>query len=71
MQNSIAPRVRKALSQLFINLAAGWLGVVFIIPGITQLNNFADFLWLTRNILFGMLALLVAIVLADKEHYES
>jgi len=66
VKSSIAQKARNALSQLFINLAAGWFGVVFIIPGITQLNSFADFLWLTRNILFGILSLLIAIIITKE-----
>lgn len=70
MKGSFVSKMRNVSSQLFINLAAGWFGIVFIIPGITQLNNLTDYLWLTRNILFGMLALLVAIILSDKQNYE-
>jgi len=55
------------LSQLFTNLAAGWFGVVLIIPGVTKLGNFEDFLWLTKNLLLGILSLLVAMILSQKE----
>lgn len=55
------------LSQLFTNLAAGWFGVVLIAPGITKLDKFDDILWLTKNLLFGILSLVVAIRLAEKE----
>ena len=54
------------LSQLFTNLAAGWLGVVLIIPGVTKLDNFDDFFWLTKNLLFGILSLLIAMILSQK-----
>jgi len=54
------------LSQLFANLAAGWFGVVLIIPGITKLETFSDFLWLTKNVLLGILSLLVAMILSQK-----
>jgi len=54
------------LSQLFTNLAAGWFGVVLIIPGITKLETFDDFLWLTKNLLLGILSLLVAIILSER-----
>ena len=55
-----------ALSQLFINLSAGWFGIVFIIPGVTKLDTFDDFLWLTKNVLLGILALLVAMIVLEK-----
>lgn len=54
------------LSQLFTNLAAGWLGVVFIIPGITRFENFGDFMWLLKNLFFGILSLLIAMRLHKK-----
>ena len=54
------------LSQLFTNLAAGWLSVVLIIPGITKLETFSDFLWLTKNLLLGILSLLIAMILSEK-----
>ena len=54
------------LSQLFTNLAAGWFGVVLIIPGVTKLETLDDFLWLTKNILLGILSLLVAMILSGK-----
>jgi len=55
------------LSQLFINLAAGWFGVVLIIPGVTKLDSFNDFFWLTKNLIFGILSLLIAMILSEKE----
>ena len=47
-------------SGLFTNLPAGWFGVVFIIPGITHLASLNDWLWLTKNLLFGIVALNIA-----------
>ena len=38
------------LSQLFTNLAAGWFGVVLIIPGVTKLETLDDFLWCQTRI---------------------
>lgn len=57
----------EVLSQLFTNLAAGWLGVVFIIPGITRLENLGDFMWLLKNLFFGILSLLIAIRLSRRK----
>ena len=53
------------LSQLFVNLSAGWFGVLLIVPGVTRLGSIEDFSWLIRNLLFGILALLVSIRLKE------
>lgn len=66
MKDLFTPTRLAILSQLFTNLAAGWLGVVLIIPGVTKLETFGDFLWLTKNLLLGILSLLVAMILSGK-----
>ena len=66
MRGLFTPTRLNILSQLFANLAAGWFGVVLIIPGITKLETFSDFLWLTKNVLLGILSLLVAMILSQK-----
>lgn len=66
MRRLFAPDVLSIFSQLFINLSAGWFGVVLIIPGITSLNSLSDILWLFKNLLFGILAVWVAIILHRK-----
>ena len=67
MKNLFSPSRLDVLSQMFTNLAAGWLGVVLIIPGVTKLETFEDFLWLTKNLLFSILSLLIAMILSEKE----
>ncbi len=64
MQSWFTKERLNILSQLFTNLAAGWFGVILIIPGVTKLDAFSDFLWLFRNLLFGILALSVAMILS-------
>lgn len=54
------------ISQVFANLAAGWYGVVLIIPGVSNLASLGDWVWLTKNLLFGTLALSTAIIFAEK-----
>lgn len=66
MKRLFAPDILNVFSQLFINLAAGWFGVVLIIPGIARLTDIADILWLIKNLSFGILALWVAIILHRK-----
>jgi len=67
VKNLFSPSRLDVLSQMFTNLAAGWLGVVLIIPGVTKLETFEDFLWLTKNLLFSILSLLIAMILSEKE----
>lgn len=59
------------LSQLLVNLSAGWFGVVLIIPGITKLQTFNDWLWLTKNLLFGIVALWFAIILSEQRRRRT
>lgn len=66
MKKLFTPDILNIFSQLFINLAAGWFGVVLIIPGITKLDSLDDILWLLRNLLFGILAVWVSIILNRK-----
>lgn len=67
LKSFFTPTRRSILSQLFTNLAAGWFGVVLIIPGVTQLAMLEDWFWLTKNVLFGILALIIAEVLLKEE----
>ena len=67
MQSWFTKKRLDILSQLFTNLAAGWFGVILIIPGITKLDTLADFWWLFRNLLFGILALSVAMILSREK----
>ena len=66
MRDLFTPARLNIFSQLFTNLAAGWFGVVLIIPGITKLETFSDFLWSTKNLLLGILSLMVAMILSEK-----
>lgn len=66
MKNLFTSTRLDVLSQLFTNLSAGWFGIVLIIPGVTKLDNFDDFFWLTKNLLFGILSLLIAMILSQK-----
>ncbi len=67
LKKLFSPLRRNILSQLFVNLAAGWFGVVLIVPGVTQLKSFDDFIWLTKNVLFGILALIIAEILIKEK----
>ncbi|MBI5356437.1 hypothetical protein HZB78_02390 [Candidatus Collierbacteria bacterium] len=55
----------KVLSGLFINLGAGWFGVVFIAPGIVGQSLLFSSIVLTKNILLGTLCLVIAKKMED------
>lgn len=48
------------LSDLFINLSAGWFGAVIIVPNFAGLNRSLNFLVLTVDVIFGMFFLVLA-----------
>lgn len=66
MKEFFTPIRFSILSQLFVNLSAGWFGVVLIIPGVARLDRLGDIAWLTKNVLLGILALVVSLKLAEK-----
>lgn len=66
MKRLVTPTNLQVFSQVFSNLAAGWFGVVVILPGITRLASLNDIFWLIKNILFGIVALWLALILAKK-----
>ncbi|KKU29373.1 MAG: hypothetical protein UX80_C0002G0009 [Candidatus Amesbacteria bacterium GW2011_GWA2_47_11b] len=49
------------LSDLFVNLAAGWFGAVFIVSNFFQLGLPANWLVLTIDIVLGILSLVLAL----------
>lgn len=48
------------LSDLFINLAAGWLGVVLIVPITSKKSRKIKLVVLTTNMLFAIFSLVAA-----------
>lgn len=50
----------KVLSALFVNLSAGWYGVVFITPELIELSNEAIWIVLIRDLFLGTLFLIEA-----------
>lgn len=48
------------LSELFVNLAAGWFAAAFIIPITSKKPKNLNFWLLTINILFGIVCLVLA-----------
>ena len=52
-------------SQLFVNLAAGWFGLVLITPQITGLDSYL----LIKSILNGIVSLILAVMLKELNEY--
>lgn len=48
------------LSDLFVNLSAGWFGAVFVVSTKSRLQSRHDVGLLITNLLFAILALLIA-----------
>jgi hypothetical protein len=51
------------ISDLFINLSAGWFGAAFILPAVSENLLTIDFRLLTADIILGILSLILAKVL--------
>lgn len=61
--NNVDPTVFSIASELFINLAAGWLGVVIIVPNFSGERGVRKWLVLTTDIVFAIVCLTLAFVL--------
>lgn len=56
----IDPALKNIVSDLFVNLSAGWFGAAFITPNFSQAKRSNKFLLLTVNITLGIFCLVVA-----------
>lgn len=56
------PVLLSVISDLFVNLAAGWLGTAFIVPLTSKRPKFKWWV-LCVHLIFGMLSLLIAYIL--------
>lgn len=54
------------ISELFVNLAAGWFGVVFIQPYVDSIHTSQDILWLLFKVLSGIMSLFTAKFFREK-----
>lgn len=50
----------RVISGICGNIAAGWFGVILIVPGFSWPESFADWVILTRVIAFGIVFVLLA-----------
>ena len=51
----------EAIADLLINLAAGWFGVVVIVPNFGGLDDTRSFLLLTEDLVAGIVSLILAV----------
>jgi len=65
VEKLLTPAWIRALAGLFINLSAGWFSVVLIGPQISVPTTLSEFWFLTVNIIFGILSLLIAVKLEE------
>ena len=63
---SINPAWSSVVSDLFVNLSAGWFGAVLIVPNFFGLNPPFNSLVLTGDILAGIFSLLIAFKLKKR-----
>lgn len=60
MKFKIEPALLVILSELLVDLAAGWFGAVFIVPNFTKIRSPFNLAILTGGILAGILSLAIA-----------
>ncbi len=65
MESLLSRPWTRALSGLFANLSAGWLGLVLIGPQVAKPKTIAEFWFLTVNFIFGILSLLIVVKLEE------
>lgn len=51
------PAWSSIISELFIDLAAGWFGAVFIVPNFSEKRGLEKIIVLTLNIILGIVCL--------------
>jgi hypothetical protein len=56
----------RVLSGMFVNLSAGWFGVIIISPNFLPVLSFREIFILTQNVLAGILCLWISFVLERK-----
>jgi len=54
------------ISELFVNLAAGWFGLVLFVPQFSRITTSQDFLLLIFKFLLGIISLFAAKFFREK-----
>ena len=58
---TLDPALSAVFSDLFVDLAAGWFGTVFVAPVITEFKGIGDIVFILHKLSLGCLSLLFAI----------
>ena len=58
----IEPVFAGVLSDLFVNLAAGWLGIVFIVPNFSKVSGRRKWFVLMTDLLFAIVCFELALI---------
>lgn len=60
------PNFLSTLSELFVNLSAGWFGAVLILPGVWSSHNLnVNISVLLNNVFYGIISFVGAMYLKD------
>ena len=59
---NVWPAVFSAISDLLINMSAGWFGAVFIVPNFTRKQGKEKLLVLINDLALGIISLVIAIL---------
>ena len=57
---SINPAWSSVVSDLFVNLSAGWFGAAFIVPNFSNVKGAKRLVMLTGDLVFAIVSLLIA-----------
>jgi len=60
---AIDPVIVSSISELFINLSAGWFAAAFISPNFSRKKKAEKLYYLTLNVIFATVCLIIAIYL--------
>jgi hypothetical protein len=60
MASKVSSSWSNIVSDLFVNLSAGWFGAAFILPSVSENMARIDFRILTGDIILGILSLILA-----------
>jgi len=61
LRQLLTPSRRGVFSELLVNLSAGWLGTVFVVPVITEFKSVKDIIFILHKLGLGGLSLIFAI----------
>ena len=66
----IKRKLSEILSEMFVNLAAGWFGAIFIVPNYMGLKETWNYWVLTEDFVMGIISIMIALRLRLKTKKE-